>query len=357
MAADSELEPVADSTSSSNSDGPANSGTLDEAIGDAYRAIWGRGHTAEPATGGQSRELLPRPNTPGSRVEGVHVRDRPLPTPVWEIVAQSARMTVADAERGVLSPTGELLRTINCSADGVTQYVRMERQTLASLYFAALKTPSSPTIVKQLALRLAWNAGADIEVPAAWFSVKWTSKTDDWVVTQYTSPEPRGKKAPCKQRTIRAPLAMQVLMLVFAGTAKWPAKQSELIEYIESWFGGPPNEAEKLDAPGRVRFTYSFDRPGPAGQVRLFIDGRPVPMSNRADDRKLLRLICGQPAPQMSGKQMRNKYQIANVSAAAKRIRDSLESILPGAKAWLDSSRGVHWANGHEPSFDGLPSR
>jgi hypothetical protein len=236
------------------------------------------------------------------------------------------------------------LESLGCAVDEVLEYVRLERRTLASLYFLARGPAPSPMQLRLLALRLALDARAPLDRPLCHFA--WKRTAEGWVIYEYPSvahrvfplPPPGGK------HPVRNPFINTVLNWVLPE----PPDLLPLRGAIEKVFGRVPSEADTLEAADTPSFTYKILDRSAAPKVCLWVNDQVVQLPKSADVHKLLILFCKRLDMRAGGRRLERDYGIANASKAAKEVREALEQVHPGAREWLKTSP-IHWGEGHTP--------
>jgi hypothetical protein len=237
------------------------------------------------------------------------------------------------------------LASIGCPPESVLDYVRLEQQTLGSLYYLAREAAPSPTELRRLAFRLALDARKPVEGNVNRITCQPGPR--GWVVAEHTSlaltafplqPAVGGRR-------VWNPITRVILDCIL----NEPPSIFKLMEIIEVVFGGPPQRSDTLEGVTSPSFTYAVagEREGPV--VRLSIDGREVPLRGRADVHRLLKELCLNPGARRKGRQLERERGITNASQAAKQVQQALDSTHPGAGAWLRTEPYLHWADGHVP--------
>lgn len=235
------------------------------------------------------------------------------------------------------------LEDIGCPAGSVENYVRLERQTLASLYYLVQRTAPSPTEMRRLALRAALDARSPVEGNLSRFESERTP--GGWVISEHPGTVPILPR-PYRHRVVRNALLNKVLDCILSDSPKI----FELMRVIETIFGEPPHKAETLEAAACPTFSFAVGEAAKRPDVRLWVNELAIRLPGRADVHKLLKVLCLNPGVKFTGAMLRRDHGITNPSLAARLARAALERVYPDAGRWLLTNPHVCWAEGHHPT-------
>jgi hypothetical protein len=272
--------------------------------------------------------------TPGGPAEQVEVVE------LTEAILYEAERQ-ADDVGNYLNYVVDHLEAIGCPPTEVLNYLRLGKQTLASLYLLAAKGNPSPMEMRRLALRYALDARRPVADLARFM---WKREPGGWRIAEYPADKPWILPSLPPGRLVKGLHAVQVLDCVLAD----PPAVPRLMEVIENILEKVPGALDALPTPGKPAFIFqiSVER-GACPRVRLWLNDKEIPLKWSEDVHKLLRELCRDPAGQFSGSALKRR-QIINPSRAVKVIREALDQTYPGAGGWL-LTHPVRWADGHAP--------